>query len=774
MKITKPSYLERLGRLPATLSLVAVGLVATWMGFASGGYFTGDWSLAALMLALLALVSYATGAFRGTRLRYGTVALVVFGLYVAWTFASVLWSPNRGNAWLGAGQTLLYFLLVLVTVSLLVVGASRRWVLAATALGPAMVAAFTFFSITSDPGQFFVNGRLNGTVGYFNGEAAFLLVPFWTAIYLAGSRRVNPALRGLVLAGAVISAEVAVLSQSRGAMVAMTLSLLVFFLLSGQRLRGLISLAPVAVALFLTFPGLNDVYLAFTEGGDSVAALGRVAPTVWLASAGAGLYAGLWGLIDRWWRPSETSVRASGIVALAAILVVVAGGLFVVTERVGNPVDLAQQKWEAFKTSDTSGQQQSRYLSASGQGRYLLWKIAWKDFTSHPVLGVGTQNYEATYYQKREQTSTGSVRQPHMLPLEVLAERGVVGGILFFGFLGVSVAAGLRERFGRLSSEGKAQVGALMAAVAYWFVHSSADWFWQLPAVTLPAMVYLGMLITPWRRGETAPLGWPWRSAGIVAAVLALVAVFPLYAASRYLAQTYATTNAGEGLAAVKRAEMFNPLDPLLRQREAELAIQLREPGLAEGAYHQAIKLNPEHYAPYALLASFEEQRGQFKKSLSLYQKALALNPLSPELNRQEIQILHRAPGKSVMVRFMEGAKAKASLNLKIADTPGQDGDSPMEAASIPSGKDGVLYAWSTDVRTPVSAPGGSAAAKDITFLNGNGEILAIKRLTSSGAETVQPSGSYRLAIEAKSGFFEKNGIRLANRVVFAAKSPGD
>src|SRR3712207_7002434 len=41
-----------------------------------------------------------------------------------------------------------------------------------------------------------------------------------------------------------------------------------------------------------------------------------------------------------------------------------------------------------------------------------------------------------------------------------------------------------RERFGRLGAEGKAQVGAMVAAVAYWFVHSSVEWFWQLPAVT--------------------------------------------------------------------------------------------------------------------------------------------------------------------------------------------------------------------------------------------------------------------------------------------------
>lgn len=84
-----------------------------------------------------------------------------------------------------------------------------------------------------------------GSVSYYNGEAAFLLIPFRVGIYLAGSCLVNPALRGLVLAGVLCSMEV-VLMQSRGAMVATAVSLPVFlvFLSSGQRLRSLLSPLP--------------------------------------------------------------------------------------------------------------------------------------------------------------------------------------------------------------------------------------------------------------------------------------------------------------------------------------------------------------------------------------------------------------------------------------------------------------------------------------------------------------------------------------------------
>ena len=68
--------------------------------------------------------------------------------------------------------------------------------------------------------------------------------------------------------------------------------------------------------------------------------------------------------------------------------------------------------------------------------------MAWKDFASHPMRGVWTHNYEATSYRLRERTA-GFPCQLHMLALEVLTDRGVVGVVLFFGFLAVGAAEGL-------------------------------------------------------------------------------------------------------------------------------------------------------------------------------------------------------------------------------------------------------------------------------------------------------------------------------------------
>jgi hypothetical protein len=416
-------------------------------------------------------------------------------------------------------------------------------------------------------------------------------------------------------------------------MVAMAISLPVFFVFSGQRLRGLLALIPIATALLVSFSDLNGVYLTLLNEGDPGAALDRAVPTVWLTSGAAAVYGLLWALIDRWWKPPPGVVRIVGAAVLIAFVAVFAVGMGTLVESEGSPITWTGQKWEAFKANDTTGKEQSRYLSASGSGRYALWQVAWKDFTSHPVLGVGTHNYEATYYQLREQ-DVGYARQPHALPLEVLGERGIVGGALFFGFLTVCLVGGLRRRFAYLDAEGKAAVGAVIAAITYWFVHCCADWFWQLPAVTLTAVVYLAVLIAPWRRVEREPQGWFRRTSIAAAAVLTIVLITPLYISDRYLTESYVTENPWVALEAIERAQRFNPLDPQLPQREAELAMQIGNWPRVKVAYGEAIKLNPEHYAPYALLAQFHEDRGEPEEALALYREALALNPLDRELDR--------------------------------------------------------------------------------------------------------------------------------------------
>jgi O-antigen ligase len=632
---------ERFGGLGPTAALVAATLLATWMGAVNGGYFVAGWAPVLFVLSALALVLSLVGALASPGSRWTAAALGLFALYALWTALSMLWSPNKGDAWHGVGQTLLYLLAFWLALNLLRLGASRRAVLAASVLGPACVAALTFPTLSPNLEQLFENNRLVGSVGYYNGQAAFLLVPFWVAISLAGSPRIHWAVRGPILAGATLCLQLAVLTQSRGAMVALAVSLPIFFLFSGQRLRGLISLLPVVAALWVAFPPLNGVYLALAEGGDAAAAVERALPVVWLTSGGTGLFGLLWGLSDRAWRPPHALTRATGAAVLACCLLLVAVGSFASFESFGSPVEVAQGRWEAFRTNDVSGQEESRYLSASGSGRFELWRVAWASFVENPVRGIGTHNYEAAYYQSRE-LNVGYVRQPHSLPLEVLAERGAVGGVLLFAFLAACLVGGSLRRQ-RLNAHGKGFFGGLVASAAYWFVHSGAEWFWQMSAVTLPAVIYLAVLATPWRLPPDLSVAarWPVRLAAVGAALTVAVAVAPLFAADRLLHRGLETADGSEALAAVERAQRLVPWDPQLALWEAELAAREGRGERAETAYDRAIRLNPYHYAPYALLAANHQQTARPERAGALYREALRRNPLDPELQRAAA-----APGK--------------------------------------------------------------------------------------------------------------------------------
>ena len=55
----------------------------------------------------------------------------------------------------------------------------------------------------------------------------------------------------------------------------------------------------------------------------------------------------------------------------------------------------------------------------------------------------------------------------------------------------------------------------------------------------------------------------------------------------------------------------------------------------AEEAYKRAIELNPDHYAPHAIMAEAYMVRGRTEEALRHYKKAIALNPLDTELKQQ-------------------------------------------------------------------------------------------------------------------------------------------
>src|SRR5207248_3299503 len=121
--------------------------------------------------------------------------------------------------------------------------------------------------------------------------AALWLMPLWPAVTLAASRRLPWALRGVLAALAVVFLDVALLSQSRGSVLAIPVCLLLFVACVPGRLRHLAVLLPIALGAAAAAPTTLDVGPAVLGHDDAAvrAAADACVRAVLLAGLGSGL-----------------------------------------------------------------------------------------------------------------------------------------------------------------------------------------------------------------------------------------------------------------------------------------------------------------------------------------------------------------------------------------------------------------------------------------------------------------------------------------------------
>jgi O-antigen ligase len=109
-------------------------------------------------------------------------------------------------------------------------------------------------------------------------------------------------------------------------------------------------------------------------------------------------------------------------------------------------------------------------------------------FADNPLEGVGSGGFRTVWL--RERPVAGYALEVHSLPLEMAVELGLVGLIGFVVFVGGLAGAARRAlRAERLAAAGPVAAGAVF------LLHSTIDWDWQLPAVTLPAIILFAAVI---------------------------------------------------------------------------------------------------------------------------------------------------------------------------------------------------------------------------------------------------------------------------------------
>ncbi len=611
---------------------VAAGVVITAF---DGGYTPTAWYPAGLLLlALLTLVT-VPGAPRGFRLSSPVgLTLLAYAAFVAFNYLSVLWAQVPGDAWAGANRALVFGLALALT-------ASRPWsrdaglaALALTGFGLLAVAVGTLVvGAVGDPLHQFVEGRLSDPAGYANATAALCLMGAFPLLYLAVARALAWPLRGLALGGATALVQVALLTQSRGAVLGLAVAAIVYLVLVPQRWASLLCAGVVAGLTAVSFgvltdlvdassPAVFEAHLADARGAIALSAavatvLGALGAVFGarLPAAGAGTRrAGNWGL----------GVLATGLAVLALV-------------AIGSPGNWVTERWHDFRTSGYSKVEQggNRFGGSLGSHRYDYYRVALDEFERHPIAGIGSENFLVPYLRQRH--SNEAPHFPHSIAFRLLVQLGVLGSAMFAAFLGLALF-GVGRVLRRARRVDAGICATALATFAVWIGHGMVDWLWAFTGLGAIAFALLGVAIrvgeqptpdspTPARRRSVRRLSL---AAGlVVAAVLAVSLTLP-WLSARYESDAYDSFAAGEVDLALKqfdRAAALNFLsaEPLLAK--GVVARRAGRPGVALRSFEQSLGRERENWLGHLELGMSLAEGGRRRDAERQIEIARALNP---------------------------------------------------------------------------------------------------------------------------------------------------
>lgn len=491
-------------------ALPAIGLFAYWAAH-GGGYAPTTWLPSGLLvLGLLVVSLVGLGRSRLRLTPTAGIALGALALYTAWSYLSIVWAGSPGDAFEGSNRTLLYLLLFALFALLPWRPETGLIALSAFALAIGVIAVVTLvrIGVAAELPKMFVQARLMSPVGYVNGAAALFTIGALVALGLAAQRELHFALRAVLATVATAGLQVAVLSESRGWLIALPLLLIVLVALVPRRMRMLLWCLPVAAGVLAATPALLDVFTRTDDAGPQKStvlfdAAHHARLVALVALVGVLAVSAAMAFLDRRVTVApRTSASLDRGLAVVAIAVACAGVLASLVATDFRPDQKFIDYWDrsAHYTQDEGA---SRF-SAIGTNRPDFWRVAIDSFADHPLLGLGQDNFAEAYLLDRR--STEQPRWTHSVELRLLTHTGIVGFLLFLVFLVASVFEALRRR--RRASLLAASTAALaLVPLAAWLVQGSIDWFWEFPALSGPALAFLGLaaaLRDP-QRGIDAP-----------------------------------------------------------------------------------------------------------------------------------------------------------------------------------------------------------------------------------------------------------------------------
>lgn len=636
--------------------LALLGLGAGLSSFFFTYYDASVWVPIGLGLTLVCAVGVVARPTRPD----GPAALALGGLLGlgVWSLGSTSWAESVENAVVSGNRWLVYGVLLLLMLVLLRSERRSALLLGAAGLGVTAVAISVLARLLGgNPGALFLGGRLNSPLGYINGEGCLFVMGFWLSFAAAEARRAL--LAGPAAGMATLMACLALLSESRGTALAMLGSLILVVALVPGRTRRIYGLLVVAAGVTAAAPELLHVY-DHTVAGSVPVGIGHTAGrSALLAALAVGV---AWALLT--WaagllRPRDVPhVRRLGAWLLVVPVVLALAVTASSAQRIEHEV---RDQWHAFthlagpdasaSGSSSASTSQSRLLSGGGN-RYDYWRIAWRVWRAHPVLGIGAGNYPRPYYQQR--ATTEDIDQPHSIELQALSELGVVGALLLAGFV-AGIGWGLvrmRPAARRSPLTRSLMVGAVGAFVA-WLAQTSVDWMHLLPGLTAVALAGAAVLLRspPARRTAGVRLrltaadpGRPsvrrtlasrpalalGASAIVVTLVVAGASLSRQGLSELYRSQAQSELDGGHPATALTDANRSLDIDSDAVQTyyvKAAALARFDQAAGAENALRQALVEEPNNFVTWSLLGDIALRERRLQVARRDYNTAHKLNP---------------------------------------------------------------------------------------------------------------------------------------------------
>jgi hypothetical protein len=623
-------------------------------------------------IAALAAVAGAAWLWTST-LRFSAppLALAAIGALTAfavWSGVSVLWSVAPDQTWIELNRALSYVIVLALAIA---AGASYRGSVRVIAGGYLLVAlAVTVYALgqklapglhisglsdlnqntslgSLDPGQSGSPARLRAPLDYSNALALFITmaVPIAVAAAADDSRTRRARSAALVVLSLMLLAIV--LTQSRGGLIALGVALVISAAVGGRRLKtlALVAIAGITTAFPLAFALISPSLVNANVPLASREVAGAELAAVLLVSLVA-----LWGLARLFFKREQATrmspERARGIGRLLVALSTLALAGWVVSlalspRGLGGSISHAFSS-HSFATVTASGSPggPQRVVIKSSEHRVAWWKEATGAWSDRPVAGWGAGSFPVTHLLYRRDTLP--VKQPHSVPLQFLAETGVIGALLGVGGYALLLGAGVGTVRRLPPGSERMLAAALLAGGVAYAVHALIDWDWDIPGVTLPALVFLGVLAGARGRVADRPRRLPGPGVGVRATTLAALtlvlcayavsAALPSLSASKATDALVAASSSSPGrleqaLATAELAARIDPLSDEGLKSAAAVAVQRGDPALARRYLLDAVRRDPSDAVAWGRLTDIEFQLGDHRGMLRAVTRLLALDP---------------------------------------------------------------------------------------------------------------------------------------------------